>query len=480
MPEFLLYLGKANLLLLVFYLVYRVGLRPLTFYGLNRGFLWAGMGLSVFLPWVRIPLLKPAAGLDRVVVPYVADWGGSPFPQSPVVSAGQWWLWIFALGALVMGVRFVLQLASLARIHHRCCDAVVFGQAVKQMSAGLSPFSFLRYIYVNPGLYGEGDLRDIIRHEQMHIRGWHTVDLLAAELLKVFCWYNPAAWLMKKAIAQNLEFLCDRAMLRTGEDRRAYQYSLVRTSRAMGSLGVVNPFNVSHLKIRIMMMNKQKSAPLQLLRYGGALAVVFGAALWVTASRAESAPSLSAAFPSLTDSVPAPERISPAAPHSVSFHPDTARSTGNRVSIRAASGTIRPENALEASGRRGALTLTGASAPSPRTITFSSDAPAPGASAKSAETVRVTGYGPSGLRVVDPAAASGQTLFALEAKDNRKPPLYVVNFKIVDAEQITRLQASDIKSITVIKGEKALKLFGRKGRHGVVMIATRNLQATTP
>lgn len=68
----------------------------------------------------------------------------------------------------------------------------------------------------------------IIRHEWIHIRQRHSFDILIGELICILNWYNPVAWLLKKSIRQNLEYLTDDLMVRQGVDAQAYQYLLVK------------------------------------------------------------------------------------------------------------------------------------------------------------------------------------------------------------------------------------------------------------
>src|SRR5690606_26468156 len=89
-----------------------------------------------------------------------------------------------------------------------------------------------------------------------------------AELCSVLCWFNPGMWLLRYAIRENLEFITDRNVLKSGVDKKAYQYSLVDVGRRTGSYpAIANGFNFNNLKRRIMMMNKEKSSQLQLGRY---------------------------------------------------------------------------------------------------------------------------------------------------------------------------------------------------------------------
>ena len=56
----------------------------------------------------------------------------------------------------------------------------------------------------------------------------------------------------------------------------------------------------------------------------------------------------------------------------------------------------------------------------------------------------------------------------------KKFPLYLVDGEIAKKDKISRISISDIEYIEVIKDEEAIQLFGRKGKNGVVVIATKN------
>lgn len=52
-------------------------------------------------------------------------------------------------------------------------------------------------------------------HETAHCEQWHSVDVLLAELLLAFTWWNPLNWLLLRTIRQNHEFLADEKVVRT-------------------------------------------------------------------------------------------------------------------------------------------------------------------------------------------------------------------------------------------------------------------------
>lgn len=63
---------------------------------------------------------------------------------------------------------------------------------------------------------------------------------------------------IKREIRRNLEFLADKRVVYSGVDRKAYQYHLLRLSHPSAAAQIVNKFNVTPLKKRIMMMNKKE------------------------------------------------------------------------------------------------------------------------------------------------------------------------------------------------------------------------------
>jgi hypothetical protein len=111
------------------------------------------------------------------------------------------------------------------------------------------------------------ELVTILKHEQVHVRQIHSADILLGEIVRVFCWFSPFAWMISNAIRKNLEFIADRQVLQEGIERRKYQYSLLATFTGQSTVSFPNHFNFSHLKTRIYMMNKQKSSNPHLMKY---------------------------------------------------------------------------------------------------------------------------------------------------------------------------------------------------------------------
>jgi TonB family protein len=132
----------------------------------------------------------------------------------------------------------------------------------------VSPFSFFRWIFISPDDHNKQKLDEIITHEQAHVRQLHSIDTIVSELLCILFWWNPFAWLMKKEIKINLEYLADQGVLQAGYDSKEYQYILLQVSNKNTSgPAIISYFNVSRLKKRIAMMNRKDSPALASFKY---------------------------------------------------------------------------------------------------------------------------------------------------------------------------------------------------------------------
>jgi bla regulator protein BlaR1 len=288
MPALFVFLIKVNLSLVVFCLGYYLVLRKLTFYNLNRFYLVAAIICSSVYPLIDLNDFMSrhqeiVAPVDMVVI----NW------QSPrdLIEHPAYWQWIikiFWLGTIVFAARLAIQFLSLYKLYRNSKPDTIGDHQVRITNANISPFSFWQHIYINPGNVALADLNSILEHERVHVKQWHTLDILLTELSVIFYWFNPGVWLMKKAVRENIEFITDRAVLQNGTNSKAYQYSLLNV-RLTGTTqaGIANHFNFSTLKKRIKMMNTKKSSNLNLARYAVLVPMVVALLMVFSFSKAE-------------------------------------------------------------------------------------------------------------------------------------------------------------------------------------------------
>lgn len=269
----MVYFLKINVAIALFYAFYRLFFYKDTFFVWRRTALLCFFAVSAVVPlfniqtWVerQEPMVAVADLYATVVLPEI----------TPTVQTGTDWKLLMADGigmaywavAVLLAVRCLVQLAGIVRLARRCPTQKIDGTTVHLLPRPEGPFSFFHWIFVCPGTHTAEELHEILTHECTHARQWHSIDVLIGELACIVCWFNPFAWLMKREIRTNLEYLADEKVLETGHDSRTYQYHLLGLSHHKAAATIYNSFNVLPLKKRIMMMNKRRTRAIGRTKY---------------------------------------------------------------------------------------------------------------------------------------------------------------------------------------------------------------------
>lgn len=425
---------KINVTLTVCYLLYYLLFRKLSFYNLNRAFFLAALGLSASMPFIDIRLENP------VVTQTIILDGSGNYPIQATVTDSMNFTGIAGLlfwtGVAIMGLRLLLRLGAIGRLYLRSRKTVLQDTPLRVLDHQSSPFSFFNSIFLNPGHFLEAELHMVIRHEKVHARQGHSIDILLGEINKVFCWFNPAAWLLAKAIRQNLEFIADREVLKNGTDARSYQYSLLRVSQQEQTAALTNNFNFSHLKTRIIMMNRQQSPSLHLMKYltAAPLALALVCCFGVSSGQQKKI------------------FITTATPHESSI--------GNKEAI------------TPAAGGKQEMVLTDADPKMLKKVLHiqnkrKEQEPAPVTEVEKTgrDTDEITIQSGSGTQVV--AIKEGALWESLSR------PVVVVDGQKVPYETLDRINADHMKSMTVLKDQTAIALFGEEGKNGAILITMK-------
>lgn len=255
----MVYLLKVNVLLAVFYGFYRLLFTRDTFFVWRRVVLLLMAAAALTIPladlswWVASheQTANLAEVYQEVMLPTVTITGTEArFP----------WLRLFTLlymgGVGVLLARLAWQLTTIVRMTRSAEQAA---DKVFRLKDSTCPFSFFRWIFVNPQAQSEEQLQEIMTHERAHVEQWHSVDIVLMELLTIACWPNPFVWLMRREVRLNLEYLADERVVEAGSERKAYQYHLLGLAYGKNVATVCNNFNVLPLKLRIRMMNKKRT-----------------------------------------------------------------------------------------------------------------------------------------------------------------------------------------------------------------------------
>ena len=262
----MLYLLQVNVGLILFYALYKLVCTRDTFFRSRRFILIVSLVLPFILPFIDVR--EWLESRDRMIMLTHFDYS-AVLPEivvgSEAVETGnrvfvlsEWIGYLYLAGVVVLLVRLAVQAFSLYRLIVRMPEKEINGVRIKCLNDPSGPFSFFGWIFMNPAAVKEDEISEILTHEMAHVKQHHSVDVLLAEMVSICCWMNPFAWLLKREVRLNLEFLADRKVMEAGFATKSYQYHLLGLAYNH-KYGLSNNFNFSHLKQRIIMLNKKKS-----------------------------------------------------------------------------------------------------------------------------------------------------------------------------------------------------------------------------
>ena len=265
-----MYFLEVNIAIALFYLFYRLFFAGDTFWKTRRYYMLFSILLSFVYPFLSVESwLQKQEPVQKLIVNYATlpEFTVTAIRETSIFSLENISMAIYGLVVLILLARFIIQLTSILRIRLHGTVKMVQNTRIIAIEKEVTPFSFFGLVFMNPELHNEHETKEILAHELTHVRQGHSFDVLVSEVLTIILWLNPATWLLKREIRQNLEFLADNKVIESGFDSQTYQYHLLQLSYQTPKHKLGNKFNVSPLKKRIIMMNQKKSAKASLLKY---------------------------------------------------------------------------------------------------------------------------------------------------------------------------------------------------------------------
>lgn len=253
---------QSSILLCCLYIIYKWLLASENQPGFNRVTLMGIYATALLMPLltgisgsILSPVSDPEgmieAGIPEAIVTGIAEKG--------TVNIYTILLYIYVSGGIFTLLRTGLTYLRLSRFV-RNGEKENYGDyiLVRTRNSGYAPFSWGRYIVIDEDMENDGiDL--IMAHEEAHIRANHYADLIVSQLICVFQWFNPAAWLMQKELKAVHEYQADENVINSGCNAREYQLLLIRKAVGQRFPSLANSLNHSKLKNRITMMQTKKT-----------------------------------------------------------------------------------------------------------------------------------------------------------------------------------------------------------------------------
>ncbi len=283
------YLLLSTMATVLFFGAYWLLMRRETRFAMRRFYLLGTLLLSLLLPLVHLPIsipfdtpiaqrLMPAEELPSVeesslplgtpsttqsqMATYYKELP-SAFGEEYASPSGWDYLltglgivyWVgFAVMLVLLAVRLLRLRSRLRQLPYRVEDDI----RVSLLPDDTPAFSFGRHIVVGTKGFSPQEVKQLVGHERVHVRGLHSLDILFGQLVKVMLWFNPFAWLYVREMKRVHEFIADSTMLGSeqGADYAQLFYHQV-SGRPYSPLA--NTFDYSMSRSRIAMMARRRS-----------------------------------------------------------------------------------------------------------------------------------------------------------------------------------------------------------------------------
>ena len=242
MDSVLIYWVKSSGLAFFFLLIYRLFLSQETWFNANRLYLLGSLVLSFVLPlihftktvWVSPPTIN--TDLPYQLLESLPQTSATEINWSTLLT------WLYVTITLSLAFRLIFQLIRLYRLKKKSIVLREYDITHVQSSENLNPFSFFKNIFYNPNQFKASELKAVLTHELVHVRQYHSLDVLFVQLATIVFWFNPLIWLYQEIIKQNLEYLADADALVQLENKKEYQYLLLQQAVGHQNFGITNSF----------------------------------------------------------------------------------------------------------------------------------------------------------------------------------------------------------------------------------------------
>ena len=515
MGAFFIYILKSSVCLVLFYLFFRLLLSKETFHRFNRAALLGVLFFSLLIPCIemttrhQVEVQQAVLSIEQLLMMAelnaTAPEVGAVIQEAPTVSWIQIVLLVYLAGIVFFACRNICSLICLFRlIYSGRHEKLEKGIILVVHNRTIAPFSWMKYIVISQKDMEENG-REILIHETAHIRHRHSIDLLLADICIFFQWFNPGAWLLKQELQNIHEYEADETVINEGVNAKEYQLLLIKKAVGTRLYSMANSFNHSKLKKRITMMLKEKSSPWARLKY---LYVLPLAAIAVTAFArpeiSEKVEEISAVKVNdlaeivqekvLQDTVKVSKAVKKADPkvaatekkeeeeivifevvEQMPEYPGGMDALSKYLVSKVADSPMK--------GKAGGLVTIGFTVTGSGKVTnvqvLESDQPS-----LNKEAERIVSEMPDwipGKQRGKPVPVKysipvrfGNIRFGLD-----KQPLILADGKEISMNAMERMNPSDIESVSVLKDSASIKIYGKRGENGVILITTKKPGTTT-
>ncbi len=467
MKDLVIYQLEVASCLAVFYLFYQLLLKKETHFTMRRYYFLSAGILAFIIPAMHfsIDLAPDDTSLPSDYLQYLPQQFMEFTPiYSPVQSSLDVWsivgyIWIF--GFVLMCIRIVVSLARVQLILNKSVKDNV-SDSFKISTSKSQSFTFFKTIVLSQNHYKSHAFAYILAHEQAHSDQYHSVDVLFIEMIKALQWFNPFVWMYSKEALQNLEYLADQSVIKKQYNSMEYQKAIVQFALPSNINNLRSEFSKSNLKNRITMMyqpkirksSKAKILLLVIMMLPFIAAMLMSFSIKVTNNGNQS-------YRSETEITTSSRTIN-----------GTVIKQENGEAISGAIITIvGSANKGSVTDQEGNFTISVEYGKNELLVSFVNMASqVVDIRNKDEVVVKLTSADAESVTKVEDVVSFSYKYLESEGE---KEPLIVVDGIEKESKEKLEIDPSSIETISVIKDMAAVKIYGEKAKHGVIIIKTK-------
>jgi hypothetical protein len=294
------YLLEFSVCLALFYALYHFLLRRETYFQLNRVYLLLTPLLAMTIPFLdwEIAATQSTGNWDQLIYPIVTDIQeqqtvfyerlGTPASEEWTLTYLDLLLLVYAIGMLWMAGRLMYRTWRLMRLIGESSQETREGYTVITPDESIPAASFLSYVFWKEGPLSPERQR-ILEHELVHVRQWHSLDVLLMEVWVAVKWFHPMIYWYRNSLRLTHEYIADAYVSARNGSRLEYAKLLTSSPGASSKHTLLHLFN-SSIKMRLIMLAKQPSRNWKYLKFLTVLPITVALMLLFSFNLAEELP----------------------------------------------------------------------------------------------------------------------------------------------------------------------------------------------
>ena len=271
MTTFLIYSLQTIVLQVLFLAVFEILFKKETFFKANRFYLLGSLILSLLLPLIQIPVEavvheQAVYQLKEIVITKNVS---EIYLKNGLENYSSVFMF-YLIGVTFFSALFIFKVGKLLTYIMSAKKSNQNKGNIILVSNSNQAFSFFNKVFIGAD---NQNIDVILKHELVHAKQLHSLDILFIELLKIIFWFNPILYLYHNRIVALHEFEAD--FKSADSDRKKYFEVLLCEVLNCNSISFTNNFyNQSLIKKRIVMLQKSKSKKHGVVKYLLAIPVI--------------------------------------------------------------------------------------------------------------------------------------------------------------------------------------------------------------